>query len=251
MVLLVAALLIASPLVGYWIVSSANVLNYGDVAIMGQADVPIIRDTFVSTTDSLDHSSDLAIRVCNITSGNNEVISITFIEFELVIPPAGSYLADLVLQLAFTEVLSGGSISFHKCASYVLEENVTYDDHPSYDIEPFANTTITQNGNVSISLHTRNGYTDWDGGGPTVFAITASEDTDVRFYSMEANSSWEPRMTLYSPVGIPRIENPFVFYLWPLSWVPVTVGFVLMGLMYHEFSRAPREEASTRNSDSS
>ncbi len=245
MVLFVAALLIASPLIGYWIVSSSTVLS----PPMGQGEVPIIRDTFVSTVDSLDHSSDLTIRVSNITSGSNEGISIAFIEFELAPPPAGSYLADLVLQLNCTKVVSGGSISFYKCASHMLEENITYDDHPSYDPEPFATTTIIQNGTISTSLRTPNGYTDWGTGGNEVLAITAGNGTDVSFYSPEAGTSFGSRMILYSPVGIPLPENPLFFYQIPLSWIPVTIGFAFVGVVCYESVRSPREVKSTRNSD--
>ncbi len=198
---------------------------------MGQANVEISADSFFSTADDANHSTEPINRVSNFSASGNETIEIAFFEFELYPPPAGSYLADLVFDFDCAEVLMEGILRFHKCESVRLESNMTFDTAPEYDPLPFTSITITQNGTYTVSLHEEGGYTDW----PVqlgLFAIVADIDTQVIIHSSEAEPRFQPQMTLFSPVGIwiNPAEHPQLWYLHPLAWVSVIAAIMLLSI---------------------
>ncbi|MFW9887759.1 MAG: hypothetical protein ACFFER_06230 [Candidatus Thorarchaeota archaeon] len=201
----IAAILILLPAIWFGIIYAL----FPPTPPMSRANVEISGDSFFSTADDVDHSTETIIRISNFTVGGNETIEIAFFEFELIPPPAGSYLADLVFEFDCTEVLMDGTLKFHKCESARLESNMTFDTSPEYDPVPFTSITITQNGTYTVSLHEEGGYTDW-AGYPGLFAIVADGNTQITIHSIEAELEFQPKMTLFSPVGIwvNPAENP-------------------------------------------
>ena len=199
---------------------------------MGRADVEISADTFVSTTDDINHLSDAIIRVSNVSDGENETIEVAFIEFELTIPPAGSYLADLVFEFDCAEVLMEGTLRFHKCDSIRLESNLTFGSMPAFDSLSFTNVTVTQNGTYTVSLHEEGGYTDW-AGYPGLFAIVADRGTQIIIHSSDAELRFQPQMELFSPFGlwINPAEHPQLCYTYPLAWGLVLSAIGLLSIM--------------------
>jgi hypothetical protein len=197
---------------------------------MGQANVEISEDSFFSTADDIDHSTEVTIRVSNFSDSGNETIEIAFFEFELTIPPAGSYLSDLVFEFNCAEVLMEGALRFHKCESVRLQSNLTFDTLPEYDPLPFTSITITQNGTYTVSLHEEGGYTDW-AGYPGLFAIVADMGTQIIIHSTEAES-FQPQMTLFSPVGIwiNPTEYPQLWYIHPVGWVSVIAAIMVLSI---------------------
>ncbi|MFW9863163.1 MAG: hypothetical protein ACFFET_12810 [Candidatus Thorarchaeota archaeon] len=204
---------------------------YPQAPAMGRANVEILADTFVSTEDDTDHSSEAIIRISNASDGENETLEIAFFEFELYPPPATSYLADLVFEFDCSEVPMGGILRFHKCESVTLESNVTFHSRPEYNPVPFTNVTITQNGTYTVSLHEEGGYTDWSvqfG----LFAIVADGDAQIIIHSSDAEPRFQPQMELFSPLGlwINPAENPQLCYAHPLAWVSVSAAIVLLSI---------------------
>jgi hypothetical protein len=198
---------------------------------MGRANVEISEDTFFSTTDDVDHSTELIVRFSNFSASGNETIEIAFFEFELYPPPAGSYLADLVFEFDCAEVLMQGTLRFHKCESGRLESNMTFDTSPEYDPIPFTSITITQNGTYSVSLHEEGGYTDY-ASYPGLFAIVSDRDTQVIIHSTESEAEFQPKMTLFSPLGlwINPAENPQLWYAHPIAWTSVIAAITLLSI---------------------
>ncbi|MHA1905480.1 MAG: hypothetical protein ACXADL_17255, partial [Candidatus Thorarchaeota archaeon] len=155
--LVIAVLLFLSPVIG----SSIYYSLFPPTPPMGSADVAILEDTFVTTLDTLDHSGDSIISVSNLSNGENDILEIAYLSFELYPPPAGSYLANLTLDLHIAEVVSEGNISLHKILQGTLETNITYENRPLYDPVPFTSVAITQNGSYTIILYTEGGYLEW------------------------------------------------------------------------------------------
>ncbi|MHA2386381.1 MAG: hypothetical protein ACXAEE_09255 [Candidatus Thorarchaeota archaeon] len=199
---------------------------------MGRGDIDILADTFVSTEDDIDYSTETIIRVSNISDGEDETIEIAFIEFEMTIPPAGSYLADLVFEFHCTEVPVEGFLRFHKCDSFRLESNVTYENMPEFDPLPFTNITLTQNSTYTISLHEEGGYIHWLSHSG-LFAITADRGTQITIHSSDAEPRFQPQIDFYTPFGlwINPAEYPQLCYAHPLAWISVLSAVVLLSLM--------------------
>jgi hypothetical protein len=198
---------------------------------MGSGDIEISADTFVSTADDIDHSTETTIRVSNISDGENETIEIAFFEFEMVIPPAGSYLADLVFEFYCEAVPEEGFLRFHMCDSFELGSNVTYGSMPVFNQTPFTDLSITQNGTYSISLHQEGGYTDWFDY-PGLFAITADRNTQIIIHSSDAEPRFHPQLTFYTPFGLwlNPAENPQLCYAHPIAWTSVIAAIILLSI---------------------
>jgi hypothetical protein len=199
---------------------------------MGQGDVQISADTYISSVENLDHSDEALIKVSNVTNSQEEIVEITFLQFRLLPPPAGSYLADLTLKLHFAEVLAAGNIRFHKCEQQSLETNVTYESHPTYNSTPFITLAVSENGSQTFSLHAEGGYTEWPIGGSGLIAITADLGTQVIIHSSEAGTATGPKMIFYSPFGIlvDPVEQPWICYIHPFSWIPMLGAVILLGI---------------------
>lgn len=199
---------------------------------MGRANVEMSEDSFFSNTDDVDHSAESIIRVGNFSTSGNETIEIAFFEFELNPPPAGSYLADLIFEFDCAEVLMQGTLRFHKCESARLEPNMTFDNSPEYDPVPFTSITVTQNGTYTVSLHEDGGYTDY-AGYPCLFAIVSDRDTQVIIHSTESEAEFQPKMTLFSPLGlwVNPAENPQLWYAHPIAWASVIAAIILLSIV--------------------
>jgi hypothetical protein len=196
---------------------------------MGQADVAILEDTFVTTLDNLDHSSESIISVSNLSNDGNDILKIAYLSFELTIPPAGSYLANLTLDLHIAEVVSVGNISLHKILQESLGTNITYENRPPYDPVPFNTIAITQNGSYTIQLYTEGGYLEWLDTRPEILlAITVERGTEINIHSSEADPALSPLITLYTPFGlwINPAEHPELWYILPFGMIPVIAAFV-------------------------
>ncbi|MFX0107018.1 MAG: hypothetical protein ACFE7R_01935, partial [Candidatus Hodarchaeota archaeon] len=87
-VLIFAVLLFLSPA----IICKLYYTSYPPIPPMGQAEVAITEDTFVSTADDIDHSSESSLRISNVSEGGNNILEIAYLQFSLIPPPAGSYL---------------------------------------------------------------------------------------------------------------------------------------------------------------
>jgi len=198
---------------------------------MGRADVDISTDTFVSTDDDIDHSSEAIIRISNVSDGENETIEMALFEFELYPPPAGSYLADLVFEFDCLEVLTEGTLRFYKCDSVGLQPNLTIANMPYCDSLPFTNITITQNGTYTVSLHEEGGFSGWTAP-PWLFAIAADRNTQIIIHSLEAESRFQPQMTLFTPFGlwINPAEHPQLCYAHPLAWASIIAAIILLSI---------------------
>ncbi len=201
---------------------------------MGQAEVAITEDTFVSTADDIDHSSESSLRISNVSEGGNNILEIAYLQFSLIPPPAGSYLADLTLEFHCT-VISGGSINFHKCTQEAIESNTIFENRPIYNTTPFTSIIVESDGFYIVQLYVDGGYTDYIDAAPSgILAITAELDTEVVLDSLE--SDLEPSMTLYSPFGlwINPAENPFICYFSITSLVIVSFSLILIALVLYK-----------------
>ncbi|MHA2163967.1 MAG: hypothetical protein ACXABF_16245 [Candidatus Thorarchaeota archaeon] len=226
--LVIAVLLFLSPAIGSSIYYS---LTPPPTPPMGQADVAILEDTFVTTLDNLDHSSESLIRVSNLSNSESDIEEIAYLSFEFTIPPGGSYLANLTLDLHIAEVVSGGKISLHKVLQESLGTNISYDNRPSFDPEPFNSVTISQNGTYTIQLYTEGGYLEWLDTRPEILlAITVERGTEINIHSSEADPALSPLITLYTPFGlwINPAEHPELWYILPFGMIPVIAAFVLL-----------------------
>ncbi|MHA2207491.1 MAG: hypothetical protein ACXABC_16680, partial [Candidatus Thorarchaeota archaeon] len=187
--LVIAVLLFLSPVIG----SSIYYSLFPPTPPMGSADVEVLEDTFVTTLDTLDHSGESIISVSNLSNGENDILEIAYLSFELHPPPAGSYLANLTLDLHIAEVVSEGNISLHKILQGILETNITYENRPLYDPVPFTSVAITQNGSYTIILYTEGGYLEWLDARPEILlAVTAEHGTEVNIHSSEADTTRKP-----------------------------------------------------------
>jgi len=121
-------------------------------------------DTFVSSLEPGEHSTDPIIRISNYTDSGHETIEIGIFEFYHLIPPGTSPAVDVYFSFSCSEVLSGGLVLFHTIENMSLWspfvtnlENLTYASMPSYHSTPFTTTDVAANGTYTVKLSSPGG----------------------------------------------------------------------------------------------
>ncbi len=198
-------------------------------------------DTFVSSLDPSGHSTDPIIRISNYTDNGNEAVEIGFFEFDYIPPPGGGSVVDVYFSFSCDEVLAGGLVLFHTIENeslwspFVTDlENLTYASMPSYHSTPFTTTDVAANGTYTVKLSSLDGPAENHLSAVVVVVITAEQGVRLLLDSLESSVvSRVPRMVVYQTIGI-MVRNPLVYYLHPLSLVPILAAAILSKVLYQK-----------------
>jgi len=200
-------------------------------------------DTFVSSLDSSEHSTDPIIRISNYTDNGHETVEIGFFEFDYGPWPGGGSIIDVYFSFSCGEVLSGGLVLFHTIENKYLWSpfvtdlaNLTYASMPSYHSTPFTTTDVAANGTYTIKLSSPGGPSENHLSAVVAVIVVITVEQGVRLLLDSFESSVEsrrPRMIVYQTIGL-MIRNPLVYYLHPLSLVPVLAAAILSKVLYQK-----------------
>ena len=198
-------------------------------------------DTFVSSLDSSEHLTDPIIRISNYTDNGHEIVEIGFFAFDYVPLPGGGSVVDAYFSFSCSEVLSGGLVLFHSIENESLWslfvtnlENLTYAIMPPYHSTPFTTIDVAANGTYTVKLSSPGGPAENLLSAVVVVVITAEQGVRLLLDSLESSVvSRVPRMVVYQTIGI-MVRNPLVYYLHPLSLVPVLAAAILSKVLYQK-----------------
>lgn len=198
-------------------------------------------DTFVSSLEPGEHSTDPIIRISNYTDNGHETVEIGFFEFYYVVIPGTGPGVDGYFSFFCSEVLSGGLVLFHTIENESLWspfvtnlENLTYASMPSYHSTPFTTTDVAANGTHTVKLSSPGGPAENRFSTVVMVVITAEQGVRLLLDSFESSvESRQPRMTVYHTTDIwPR--NFLLYYLHPLSLVAVLAAAILLKTLYQK-----------------
>lgn len=193
-------------------------------------------DTYVSSNDSLDHSSEPTFKVGRYSNNGTQIIEIGLLWLTMAPPPGPSgSLMDITLDLHSTYVGHPGFIRIHR-----LQENeswnvdlftLNYTNMPTYDIEYFAFIVVDSEEMYTIDLLVMGGFNGYSVGG---IAVIADPGVYVEFSTSEyEEESARPLVRLSgeksSDITYNPLEQPWICYSNPLSWVPMGVSIALFG----------------------
>ena len=198
-------------------------------------------DTYVSSNDSIDHSSDTNINVSTVSNEGELSSAIGFIWFQIAVPTGFvGDLTDVELILHCSEIIHAGSVEIHKVQNEEIWNaystdlsDLNYSSMPSFNETPFSSIDVKSIGSYSISLHNEGGFYPYDCGG---IALIAESGVSVLFSSKESND--ESKRPLISQYGegwgyINPILNPWICYYLPFSILPLIFGCILIGYAFH------------------
>jgi hypothetical protein len=196
-------------------------------------------DTYVSSTDSNDHSSDSLVRISNISTGDDVTVDIAFIGFKYMPHPGGGPITDIYLNFYCNSVQPGGIIGLHivnqndPWADYDTDfSNMTYEDRPMYEPTPFLEQVILTNGSYSIRFPFDE-YQEWDLLNDFLgIAITAEPGVRLKLDSFESVIDLRrPKLIVYDISGI-AVRNPWIYYSHPIFlWMPL-LGVFIVAIAY-------------------
>ncbi len=198
-------------------------------------------DTFVSSLEPGEHSTDSILRISNYTDNGHETVEIGFFEFYLVMVVGSGYPVDAYFSFYCSEVLSGGLVLFHTIENESLWrpfvtnlENLTYASMPSYHSTPFTTTDVAANGTYTVKLSSPSGPAENRISSITMVVITAEQGVQLLLDSFESSvESRRPRMIVYSTIGV-TILNSLLYYQHPLSLVPLLAAAILSMVLYQK-----------------
>ncbi len=197
-------------------------------------------DTFVSSLELGEHSTDSLIRVSNYTDDSNETIEIAYFKFDYVPWPGGGEVVAAYFSFCCEEVISEGLVRFHTLETedpwnpFTTDfENITYANMPPYHTTPFATTTVMTNRTYTVSLSMPGGPAE-DLHSVVGFAVTSEQEVRLLLDSSEASvESCRPRMIVYVTFGL-MVKNPWIYYGNPLFLVPVLAAIILSKVLYQK-----------------
>jgi hypothetical protein len=217
----------------------------------GRADYDGV-DTYVSSTDSNDHSSESFVRISNISTGGNVTFEIAYLGFDYMPAPAGGPFTEIYLNFYCSNVESGGTIRLHAIdpddpwAKFEPDfTNMTYENRPLYEAIPFLDQGIQTNESYSIMIPFDE-YQDWNFlSGFVGIAITAEPGVRLTLDSFESViESRRPKLVIYFIPGI-WIRNPWIYYSHPIFlWMPL-LGIFITVIAYQRKARKEGDDNGT------
>ena len=194
-------------------------------------------DTFVSSLEPGEHSTDSLIRVSNYTDDGNETIEIAYFKFDYTPWPSSGEVVAVYFSFCCEEVISGGLVRFHAMETenpwspFTTDfENITYANMPPYYTTPFATTTVMTNGTYTVILSLSSGPAE-DLRSVVGFAVTSEQEVRLLLDSSEAFvESRRPRMIVY----VTSANSLYLVPGNPLLLVPVLAAVILLKVLYQK-----------------
>ena len=195
-------------------------------------------DTYVSSNDSMDHSSETTIKVGKYSAGGVQVTEIGLL-WLMMAPPPGPVgtLTDIILYLHCTELTQAGIVRIHRLQhneSWTIDSaTLNYTNMPSYDSDYFASLQVDSEGMYSVDLLSEGGFSDYSVGG---IAVIAEPGVHIAFFASECeDESDRPLVRLSGEGSISYESDPLslalISYTNPLSLIPVGIGIALFGYL--------------------